>query len=550
MNEHSDGQRTSVLSDAQRYWLKLNPALGAGNFLHVAHGLNAEADAPLVWTDEPFNLGGQMVTGPLSLNQLKAGADALARWYVGHGVRAKDPVGVYGSNGLHYLLHYVALTALGAIPVLTNGAMPRATALAHMRRVGAVGVVADPAQHEALAEIATAGEFKFLARMDQIVPPGDEQPLPQPYPFVHDDLDPVMITHSSGTTGVPKPVLLQHGKWFHGLRHLLGLPAAQGAERYLSCLPVSHNAAIAYAMHAILCGAALMVVSQQRADVLLDSIERFKPSTVVSFPSNYVAMVASGLEGRALESVNNWINSGDAAHEAHIRQLVRHGHHYRGAQRVKGSQFIDGLGSSEMGHSSFRVVYTSADQNFDRCVGLPQEWVDAKVLGEDGRELPVGQVGRLGIKSPSVTSGYWNDSLLTHRSQLAGYWLTGDLVYKDRMGCFFHVDRTTDPIHTEQGTLYSLQTEELILKICPELLDCTVLGHPVGEFFEPVVYGYPYPGGAVDEAALLERINAEQQRLGRPRLVRLKQVDAADILVGVTGKVTKQAMRQRMAETA
>jgi hypothetical protein len=193
MNEFSGDihQGCSLLSDAQRYWLKLNPFLGAGNFLHVAHGVNAETEVPLVWTDEPFYLEGQLVEGPLSLSQLKAGADGIARWYAAMGVRAKDPVGVYGVNGLHYLLHYVALTSLGAIPVLTNGAMLSSTALAHMLRVGAIGVVADEAQHVALSEIAPVGEFRFLARMDQIVPPGAEVLMPQPYPFIHDDLDPV-----------------------------------------------------------------------------------------------------------------------------------------------------------------------------------------------------------------------------------------------------------------------------------------------------------------------------------------------------------------------
>lgn len=543
----------SILSAEQRYWLKLNPALGAGNFLHVAASLVADSTKPLVWSDIPYYLMGQASTKPLSLRSLKQATDALATWYAAQGVRAKDPIAVYGSNGIHYLLHYMALTGLGAIPVLTNGAMQPQVALQLFRRVGALAVVADQAQFDTIAALCEPDEFRFLCRMEEIVPLADAA-LPPSYPFQHDHLDPVMITHSSGTTGTPKPVLLQHGKWFHGIRHLLGLPAAQGAERYLSSLPVSHNAAIAYAMHAILCGSALMIVSRPQGAAVLDSIEQFEPSTVVSFPATYVEMVACGMEQRALGSVSNWINSGDAAHETHIRQLVRHGYHYRGQQKVQGSQFIDGLGSSEMGHSSFRVVYTAGDQNFDRCVGLPQEWVDARVLADDGSEQPVGQVGKLGIKSPSVTSGYWNDSLLTHRSQLAGYWLTGDLVYKDSMGCFYHVDRISDAITTAEGVLYSLQTEELILKNQPELLDCTVLGLP-DERTEagvcvPVVFVFLHPGTEVQEGELLERINADQRQKQRPVLARVHIAVDGEIPVGVTGKVMKQALRQQLAQPA
>ena len=542
---------STLLDAAQRYRLKLDPALGAGNFLHVAAAIARDNDTPLVWSDVPYHLMGTEHDAPLSLATLKREADALAAWYAGRGIRARDPVAVYGSNGIHYLLHYVALTGLGAIPVLTNGNMQPAVALRHFRRVGAVAIAADAAQHAALLALDTgADEFRFVARCDEISAGADDA-LPAGYPFRHDHLDPVMITHSSGTTGVPKPVLLQHGKWFHGIRHLLGLAPAQGAERYLSSLPVSHNAAIAYSMHAILCGAALMVVSRADGAAVLDSIERFEPSTVVSFPSTYVEMVATGLDGCRLESVNNWINSGDAAHEAHIRELVRHGHHYRGKQKVQGSQFIDGLGSSEMGHSSFRALYTAGDQNFDRCVGRPQEWVEARVLADDGSELPVGEVGKLGIRSPSVTSGYWNDSVLTYRSQLGGYWLTGDLVYRDSMGCFYHVDRISDAIRTADGMLYSLQTEELILKNEAELLDCTVLGLPGADgTAQPVAFVFPRAGATPDCTAMLARVNAEQARRQRPRLADVRLVAADDIPVGVTGKVMKQALRERLAQAA
>jgi len=197
------------------------------------------------------------------------------------------------------------------------------------------------------------------------------------------------------------------------------------------------------------------------------------------------------------------------------------------------------------------VVYTAGDQNFDRCVGLPQEWVEARVLADDGSEMPVGQVGKLGIKSPSVTSGYWNDSLLTHRSQLAGYWLTGDLVYQDNMGCFYHVDRITDAIRTAQGVLYSLQTEELILKNQRDVLDCTVLGVAAADGMqEAVAWVYPQAGAQVDADQLLERINADQLAKQRPALTRVVMAGEGDIPVGVTGKVMKNALRQKLAQAA
>ena len=76
--------------------------------------------------------------------------------------------------------------------------------------------------------------------------------------------------------------------------------------------------------------------------------------------------------------------------------------------------------------------------NYNRCVGRPLDWVDAQILGENGEGLPPNVVGRLGVKAPSVTTGYWNNSLLTFRSRLSGYFLTGDLAYKDLWMNRFH----------------------------------------------------------------------------------------------------------------
>ena len=64
------------------------------------------------------------------------------------------------------------------------------------------------------------------------------------------------------------------------------------------------------------------------------------------------------------------------------------------------------------------------------------------------------------MRAPTITPGYWNDSLLTVRSRLAGYWLTGDLVYRDGNGELFHVDRVPDAIKTRSGMVYSLVVEE------------------------------------------------------------------------------------------
>jgi len=98
----------------------------------------------------------------------------------------------------------------------------------------------------------------------------------------------------------------------------------------------------------------------------------------------------------------------------------------------------------------------------------------AAVLDDDGRELAAGVAGRLGVRTPTVTLGYWNDSNLTMKSSLSGYWLTGDVVRRDEAGRFYHLDRVPDVIHTANGAVYSLPMEEAILAGSPQVCDCAV----------------------------------------------------------------------------
>lgn len=541
----SQSHANARLPDDLRHLVRLDPMLGAGNYLQVAYRVNPRRDVPLVFSDRPVRTFWGESYDQFSIATLKQVTDNYAAWYLRAGVQPHDPVAVYLSEGAEYLIHYTALTSIGAIPILINGAMDPAIAAAHIQRTGGVGIFTDPVHYQQLApHVQKNSALQFVVTDDMLAGTAPEV-LQDQSAYQHDADDPIMITHTSGTTGVPKAVLLQHSKFFYGIRHLLSLPTVRGTERILTSLPSSHNSAIAYAMHAILSGFELMIVSSRSGEYVLRMIERFAPGTVISFPHTYVEMSECDMGRYRLDSVSLWLSSGDASHEPHIRALIQHGHHFRGEMRINGSQFVDGLGSSEMGHTLFRVVHTPQTRTYRRCIGFPQKWVEAVVLDEQGELAPPNQVGRLGVRGPSITSGYWNDSVRTYRSRVGGYWLTGDLVYQDEMGCFYHVDRITDAIRTRQGMLYSLQTEELFLSSCPQVADCTVVGVQAGDGYqEPFCLVRLKPGQTLSAAELKTRFNELLHQQQRPLLYGVLLAQGQHIPVGVTGKVLKQSLRE------
>jgi len=533
------------LTDSQRQALAENRALGCGNFLHVAAQINAGAAQPLFFLNQPHNSPWESPAENLSLAQVKAEADRYAAWYASQGIGPKDPVAVYINEGIANLIHYVALTGIGAIPILINGNMRPHIAARFLEKAGALALFTDPDHLPLIGPHLNREKLSFVSTIENISKDSSRS-LPAAYPYQHADNDVVLVGHSSGTTGIPKAVIFQHQQFFYGIRYRLGLPRAQGADRILSALPHSHSAGIAYVMLAVLSGTPIMILTDNKPETVLPAIDRFQPSMVVAFPETYVELCESDFTGFDLSSIRLWMNGGDAAHEAHIKKLVSVGTWEKDGESRTGSLFIDGLGSSEMGFSLFRMVHTPETEGYHRCIGKPLEWVDAQIIGENGEKLGPNIVGKLGVKSPSITPGYWNDSALSAKAQVGGYWLTGDLFYRDEDGYFFHVDRIPDAIKTASGMFYSLQNEELLLKHLPEFADCTLIGVPAEEnFAAPLALVRLKNGGQTATGALKDRINSVLVRHGRLPVRAALAVDPRQVPLGPTGKVLKRELRDQ-----
>ena len=375
----------------------------------------------------------------------------------------------------------------------------------------------------------------------------------------------MLISHSSGTTGMPKGVPHTHRTLMYAQLHRLRYSTGTDMERTLVGLPGAHNAMVATLLYCLLLRTDIKLLSSQRGRDVLDAVEEFRPTTVLAFAGTFGEMAAEDLTQRQLSSVQVWFNTGDAAHEAHIRALVEHGSHLeirRDLSRVQvdGSVFMDGLGSSEAGYSVFHNRHTKDTSAYSRCVGKPISFAEAAVLAEDGTPLPPGRIGRLGLKSPTLTPGYWNDSLTWNRMRLGGYWLTGDLAHRDEDGNFYHLDRAPDAIRTAHGIVFSTSTEELLLAGLPGLADCTVVG------VAPDGVRADWDGDGEAEAYALLQLADEQGENGResdevwtgrvntvlagagfPPMARALRMKPGDVAKGATGKVLKRVMRDRFA---
>lgn len=522
--------------------LAADELIGAGNVLARVLANGADPDGPGLTFDTAVD--GHPAEQPLTLGQLDRMVDARAAWLHGRGVGPRDPIAVWAGTAADMVLSFLALTRLGAIPALMNGRLRPEIAAEYIRRLRGAGVLAD-ADHVALLD----GHDLGVPLLGQPAEAGSGDPAAAPPPYRHHPDDPVVITHTSGTTGIPKAVLHSHSSLFAATRHLLTMPQAQGTSRILNALPAPHTATVLMVNQALGNRAEMFLLSEQNGERVLDAIQRWRPDGVFGFSVTWAELARFDLSGYDLDSVRLWFNTGDCSHEPHVRKLVAVGSRdtvtREGVKRVPGSVFIDGLGSSEMGHSMFHITHHSGTDRYGRCVGRPYRFTRVAVLDADGNELPPGQVGWLGIDSPSLFKGYWNDSVTTYRSRLRGWYLTGDLVHADAEGRFYHLDRAVDSVDAGNGKrFFTALSEERILAACPDVVDCTavIVREPAGVVTDVLL---ELAAGADPAEDRTERIRAALGPDVGATLRRVVPVASADIPVTVTGKVRKVVLRER-----
>ncbi|SMF17030.1 class I adenylate-forming enzyme family protein [Pseudogulbenkiania subflava] len=526
-----------------RQRLHADPELGCGNFLFKVLEQPVDRGGALFFLEQPWRSPAGIVYASLTLVQLCEAVADLTAWYWRQGVRAGHVVCVYTEEGLSQFLHALALISLRAIPAPVSWRMRPEIALTYHRKYQFDFFTFDGhGQAHALQQLgATDVRFLDADTSGADVPPDGGAAFP-PWPAHFDAQDEtIMICHSSGTTGIPKAVLFGHQQFFFGKRdRLLHFPQCN-EERMVSALPHSHSAGFSYLMTAVLLGMPTLVLSQLASPAVAARIAEFAPTVLAAFPQTYAALADAALKPGALPSLRRCYNTGDTAHEAHVRALLT---------AAPKATFHDGFGASELGMALFTKV-SSLESGIagDRCVGHPVPFATARILDDEGKALPPGQIGYVALRSGAITPGYYRDPSLTKRCRTPdGDWLTGDVGYLDEAGAFYHLDRAVDVIATSRGTAYSLVLEEAVLKSAT-VPDVTVTGIPLSPKTTQMVTAFvsvpPEQAERCCHTVLDQLDDLLRQRLGGPvPACVVNCLPDQPLATGTTGKALKRTIRE------
>ena len=496
--------------------------IGAGNFIYEILNNNLvdgyEKKLRILSEIEDINL---------SINDIANKSNDLASAYYNIGVKERDVVALYFSNTFDYFLHFVALNSIGAIPALINGQMPLNILSEYINKIKPDFLILNSTDFLDLKyRVKTYSISELTSHTNNI----------RPKLFNHQNDDVIMIGHTSGTTGIPKGVIFTHESMFHGVKSQIH---SQKGKNILSILPHSHGASISLLMLSLTRGAHVTIISQVNTQKLENFVKDISPDVVIAFPKVYLDLYRMNLNPDNFSSINYWIATGDALHEKHIKKFIGLGHHIIDNKKHEGSYFVDNLGSSEFAFAIFRNIHSPYTNNYHRCIGKPFKWVNVAVFDENNNIIHDNKVGRLGVKSKSVTKGYWNDCNLTEKNKIDEFWLTGDLVYSDDKGNYFHVDRVSDSIGIGDNIYYSCEIEEFLISNIDEILDVTVVESKGALIAYVELQEYI----TKSEYEILEKINAHLIERFKCNITTLN-IESANNNLGITGKKLKRNLKE------
>lgn len=408
-------------------------------------------------------------------------AEAARRLHQG-GVVGGSRVALVKRNHPDTLLLAAAIMRLGAVPALISAKVPPEHLRVMLGRLDPALVLAD---EEGAAVLRTGGDgIPTVSMLDQVLGRDLLTTAQQPdsvAPVPASPHAPVVITHTSGTTGVPKLVVHTSTSLAGRIRpQLARVPifALKANDRYACAIPWTHARAIDLFMSILHLGTRMLAFSSDDSDVVKRELAHFRPTVFEAVPNLFLAWEDLARTAPHLFARTRIFgNTFDAVHPRTVRTFLE-------AADRKPVLWCQAYGQSETGGitlAAYRrrdVCRVEGGSLSLRDVGwaFPRYAAVRVTDPETGRVLPAGSVGQLEVRSPGVAATYLGQEELHARRFRDGWWTMGDIGVRSRSGRVRLLDRHVDLI---PGLPSGLAVEDELLDRLPLAREVVVL--PGGE---------------------------------------------------------------------
>lgn len=347
--------------------------------------------------------------------------------------------------------------------------------------------------------------------------------------------DTFAIPYTSGTTGLPKGVMVSHRArvmTFYTMAAEYRCYAS--TSHFLALAPLCHGAGFAFGFAPLFFGGRVDIFPKFDPKHVLEEIAKGEADGIFMVPTHFQALFAldkAVLEAcRSKHSLISIISNASALPQPMKHKIVDY--------------FGEGLLHETYGSTEGGIVTNlrPADQlRKEKCVGPAFVDTIIKVLDDDGQEVPPNQPGELFSRGPSMFSGYLNRPDATAETIRDGWISVGDIAVRDDEGYVYIVDRKKDMIISGGINIYPREVETVFIDH-PEVADVAIFGVAHEEWGETICAAVVLESGAAaDKEALLEWLGDKVARYKLPRVMHF--VD--DLPRNATGKVLKRVLGER-----
>lgn len=341
--------------------------------------------------------------------------------------------------------------------------------------------------------------------------------------------DIVLLTHTSGTTGLPKVMPFEHWRMAESVRNRVELAAILATDRFLAVVPFHSTVALRRGLLPVLAvGGSMICPRALDSATLVELLAMMRPTQLLAPPVAQIAM-AEVCERRSPRPVHclRFITSAFTALAPAVRQRI---------ERTFGVPVTESYGMAECG--SIADTPLPPERAPAGSVGRAHT-LEVAIVDDAGRFLDCGQSGEIVVRGPEVIAGYENDAGSNRAAFRDGWFRTGDTGRLDREGFVYLVGRIKEMINRGGN------------KVSPTEVEDALSQHPL--VAEAAAFAVPHPTLGEDVFAAVQPSDArltevELRRLVRSRLAPFKRPTRILLVEqlprGTLGKVNRLALSE------
>jgi fatty-acyl-CoA synthase len=344
---------------------------------------------------------------------------------------------------------------------------------------------------------------------------------------------PVLLMYTSGTTGHPKGVVINHETILAQISMAMHLHDMTAADHVLTPLPMFHIGSLnLHTLASFYCGATLTLLRRFDPAQALAILSDDGITLVAMVPAALTAMIDSPEWAAAdLSGLRAFASGGSTVPTPVIEQA-----------RAKAFPLCQSYGTTETGAVTTGLSPRDAYRQIG-SIGKAGLNCQIRIAGQDGAAVPEGEAGEILVKGPNLFSGYWRNEEATREALRDGWYHTGDIGRQDAAGYVYILGREKDMVISGGENIYPAEIELLLIKMA-DVADAVVVGRADEKWGEvPVAVVVPEAGATIDAADFLNRFDGQLARFKQP-----KDVLIVDKLPrNAMGKVLKQQVREMVS---